>query len=135
MFGTPQAFHRRVAIGLATAALASGCSRSDFYPVLDIPLSPAAGHIRSPPFSIDATHTYAIGLGIERMQVDEATCRAATYMPGISEKAEQAGYKPPPCHLLTPAIGAFTWRISQDGKLVAMGGQPGLPPSAWGPDP
>ena len=129
MFRTSQAVQHQLAIGLTAVVLASSCSRSDFYPVLDIPLSPATSHIRSPPFSIDSNYVYGIGVGTEGgIEVDEATCRAATYMPRITEKAEQAGYKVPPCHRLTPAIGAFTWKVSHAGKLVATGSQPGMPP-------
>jgi hypothetical protein len=129
VFRTSQAVQHQLAIGLTAVVLASSCSRSDFYPVLDIPLAPATGHTRSPPFSIDSNSVYAIGVGTEGgMEVDEATCRAATYMPGITEKTERAGYKVPPCHMLTPAIGAFTWKVSHDGKLVATGSQPGMPP-------
>ena len=124
---------QKLAIGLIAAMVESSCSY--FSPVLDIPLSPATGHIRSPAFSIDSNATYALGIGTERMEVDAATCRAATQIPGVTEKLEKGGYKSPPCHMLTPAIGAFTWKIGHNGKVVAIGSQSGLPPIPWGPSP
>jgi hypothetical protein len=135
MSSVSQAIGRHFAVAVTSALSAVGCTASDFFPVLDIPIPPGAVHIRSLPFAIDATYAYYIGIGVDRMEVDEATCRAATYSDWIIKKAERSGHKLPPCHLLTPAIGAFTWRVSHNGKLVAQGSQLGLPPSPWAPNP
>jgi hypothetical protein len=72
-----RSFSRQVTTIVAAAVLFTGCDRSDFYPVLDVPLSPTVGKFQSPNFSIDSSSVYAIAIGTDGAPVDEATCRAA----------------------------------------------------------
>jgi hypothetical protein len=99
--------------------LVTGCYPSDYGPVLDIPISPATGHIRSPPFAIDPDDIYDIGIGINGMPVDQDACLAT-----VSDFLRKTS---PPCHAITPAIGAFTWRVIHAGTVVAQGSKSGLP--------
>lgn len=131
MFSTSQALGRLVTIALGAAVLVTACYQSDFYPVIDVALSPAVGIFRSPTFSIDSSSAYAIGIGTEGVLVDEGTCRAAAYMPGITERAEKGGSKLPPCHMLTPSVGAFTWKLTRGGRVIAQGSARGLLPNPW----
>jgi hypothetical protein len=128
---TSRAFGLLVAIILAAAVLAAGCYRSDYEPVLDVALSPAVGGFRSPSFSMDSSSAYAISIGTEAVPVDEATCRAAAYSPWVIERADKLGKKLAPCHMLTPSVGAISWKLTRDGTMVAQGSEGALPPSAW----
>jgi hypothetical protein len=111
---------RLVAAGIVVASGATvSCTQDSFGPVLDVPISPAAGHFVSPPFSIHESYGYAIGIGVEARPVDHATCLAA-----LSAERRTSN---PPCRALTPQVGAFTWVVTHHGNVVARGAQPATP--------
>ena len=119
----PAAVERwRAAVLLGALFLATSCYPSNFGPVLDIPISPAAGHIRSPPFEIDPDGVYDIGIGIDGMPASQDACLAT-----VSDFLRK---KFPPCHAITPAIGALSWKVIHAGTVVAQGSTEGLPSSA-----
>jgi hypothetical protein len=87
-------------------------------PLLDIPISPD-GTTRSPPFRLYSDTTYQIFIGLDPMQVDEATC-AATY-------TAQSVPVPSPCREIRPPFGPIHWVVTQGGKMIAQGSLPGEP--------
>jgi hypothetical protein len=86
--------------------------------MLDIPVS-ADGTTLSPPFRLYRDTNYQIFVGLDPMQVDEATC-AAIY-------SQQSVPLPSPCREVTPPIGATSWVVSQGGNLIAQGTLPAEP--------
>lgn len=117
---------RHVVGALTTAALIIGCHRTDFAPALDVRISPTVGVMRSPPFEIDQSCDFWIGIGIEGMPVDETTCLAT-----VDEGARRLL---PSCRAITPAIGAFTWKVTHQGQVVAEGSESGLPSVPYQPN-
>jgi hypothetical protein len=118
---------------LAAVALLWRCEPGDFGPLLDIPIAPI-GKTRSQPFSLYSDYTYDIAIGIDPMKVDAATCasRLVALDPGIPY---------PPCHELTPPLGAMSWVVTQGGKVIAQGDMDATPidvvrgrPNSWAKD-
>jgi len=102
-------------------------------PMIDFPIS-ADGITRSPPFQLYRNTNYQIFIGIDPMQVDEATCQAV-YL-------RQSVPIPSPCREVTPPIGAIEWVVTQGGSLIAHGSLPAeaadVPrgrPNSWAKDP
>jgi len=97
--------------------MAAGCAifRN---PVVDIPIV-ADGTTRSPPFRLRSDTTYQIFIGLDAMQVDEATC-AATY-------TAQKVPVPSPCREIRPPFGPIHWVVTQGGNVIAEGSLPGEP--------
>jgi hypothetical protein len=101
-------------------------------PLLDIPISPNET-TRSPPFRLYSDTTYQIFIGLDPMQVDEATC-LATY-------TAQSVPVPSPCREIRPPFGPIHWVVTQGGKMIAQGSLPGEPadiprdrPNSWAKD-
>lgn len=88
-------------------------------PLLDIPIS-ADGTTRSPPFRRYSDTTYQIFIGLDPMQVDEATCAAAY--------RAQSAPVPSPCREIRPPFGPIKWVVTQGGRKIAQGSLPGEPP-------
>ncbi len=114
---------------LAVAIMLVGCEPGDFGPLLDMPISPV-GKVRSAPFRIYRKSDYWVLIGLDSMQVDEATCKAAT---GIEHPTRL-------CNAIVPSIGPFTWTVIRGGKVIAQGSgamqSPVLPtaPADWAKD-
>jgi hypothetical protein len=100
-------------ISITAVVLVVGCEPGDFGPLLDIPISPI-GKTRSPPFRLYSDYTYNIAIGLDPMKVDESKCAAS-----LIALNPEIPY--PPCHELTPAVGAWSWVVRQDDNVVAQG--------------
>jgi hypothetical protein len=118
-------------LGFIPAIVMAGCV---FFrnPLLDIPIV-ADGTTRSPVFRLYSDTTYQIFVGLDAMQVDEATC-AATY-------TAQSALIPTPCREIRPPVGPIDWVVRQGGKMIAQGSLPGEPADiprnrsdSWGKD-
>ena len=120
-------------LSVAAVVLVVECEPGEFGPLIDIPIAPI-GKTRSPPFQLYSDYTYNIAIGLDPMRVDEAKCAPSLV-------ALNPGIPYPPCHELTPPVGAISWVVTQDGKVVAQGRMDAAPidvvrgrPSSWAKD-
>jgi hypothetical protein len=120
-------------LSVAAVVLVTGCEPGDFGPLTDIPIAPT-GKTRSPPFQLYSDYAYDIAIGLDPMKVDEATCASSLV-------ALNPGIPYPPCHELTPPVGAMSWVVTQEGKEIAKGRMDAAPidvvrrlPSSWAKD-
>jgi hypothetical protein len=120
-------------LAFVVVILVMGCEPGDFGPLIDMPIAPV-GKTRSAAFRLYADYTYDIAIGLDPMKVDEATCapRLSALNPGIPY---------PPCHELTPPLGAMSWIVTQGSKVIAQGRMDASPidvvrgrPNSWAKD-
>ena len=103
--------------GTAVCSFMAGCYSEVELRPLDIPLSPAVGHVRSPEFETVSPLRYDIVVGLQAKPTEEATCMAV--VPDFAKEVARGR-----CKALVPPLGAIDWVVTRSGKVVAEGSTP-----------
>jgi hypothetical protein len=117
----PSGKSRCGAPSLVVCLAIAGCYSKAERVALDIPLSPAVGHVRSPEFQTSLPFLYDISVGVKATVTDEATC-AAVAPDAAKQIARQRG-----CRALVPPLSKVDWVVRESGNAVAQGSSPAFP--------